>query len=177
MATGRSNKLVGQIGEFLVCAELGRLGLIATPFAGNVPGYDVIATDERCNSVPIQVKANNGGKSWQLSGDKYLEIDYNQKTKTQRVIRLKRLADPEIIFVFVWLGHHEEKPDRFFIVPHREYQKVVSRHYRANLKRHDGRRPKAPESRHTAIQLPELEPYEGCWNTILDALKAKRRRR
>ena len=33
MATGRSNKLVGQVGEFLVCAELGRRGMIATPFS------------------------------------------------------------------------------------------------------------------------------------------------
>jgi len=54
MATGRSNKIVGQIGEFLACAELGRrLNLIATPFAGNVPGYDVIATDGDYHSEPI----------------------------------------------------------------------------------------------------------------------------
>jgi len=41
MATGRNNKLTGQISEFLVCAELGKRGLIATPFAGNVPAFDV----------------------------------------------------------------------------------------------------------------------------------------
>lgn len=60
MATGLSTRLVAQIGEFLVCAELGRRGLIATPFAGNVPGYDVIATDEQFRSVPIQVKTSSG---------------------------------------------------------------------------------------------------------------------
>jgi hypothetical protein len=54
MSTGRLNKLAGQIGEYLVCAELGRRGLIATPFAGNVPTFDVLATDESCRTVPIQ---------------------------------------------------------------------------------------------------------------------------
>jgi DNA modification methylase len=34
MASGLSNKLIGQVGEFLVCAELGRRGFVATPFAG-----------------------------------------------------------------------------------------------------------------------------------------------
>jgi hypothetical protein len=44
MATGRSTKLVGQAGEYLVAAELSRRGLIATTFTGNVPHYDIIAS-------------------------------------------------------------------------------------------------------------------------------------
>jgi hypothetical protein len=48
MSRGRRNKLVGQV------AELGRRGLIATGFAGNVPTFDVIAADEMCRTVPIQ---------------------------------------------------------------------------------------------------------------------------
>ena len=43
MATGLSTKLTGQIGEHLVTAELGRLGIIATPFSGNVPDIDILA--------------------------------------------------------------------------------------------------------------------------------------
>jgi hypothetical protein len=39
MATGHSNKIVGQTGEYLVAAELGRRGLVATTFTGNVPYY------------------------------------------------------------------------------------------------------------------------------------------
>lgn len=46
MASGRSNKIVGQTGEYLVAAELGRRGLIATAFTGNVPHYDIIASDD-----------------------------------------------------------------------------------------------------------------------------------
>lgn len=35
MATGRSNKIVGQTGEYLVAAELSRRGLIATTRIGS----------------------------------------------------------------------------------------------------------------------------------------------
>jgi hypothetical protein len=65
MATGRSNKLVGQTGECLVAAELSRRGLIATTFTGNVPHYDIIASDEAGQHVSIQVKASRG-PSWQF---------------------------------------------------------------------------------------------------------------
>ena len=65
IAKGLSNKLAAQIGEYLVCAELGRRGYIATPFAGNVPTYDVLATDQHCRTVPIQVKATRG-TSWPI---------------------------------------------------------------------------------------------------------------
>jgi len=47
----------GAFGEFLVCAELGKCGLIATPFLGNALAFDVLAADDFCRTVPIQVKA------------------------------------------------------------------------------------------------------------------------
>jgi hypothetical protein len=72
MATGRGMQLTRQIGEHLVAAELGRHGYIAAPFAGNVPLYDLLAADARGFSIPIQVKAINGG-SWQFSADTYLK--------------------------------------------------------------------------------------------------------
>ena len=56
MATGRGNKIVGQAGEYLVAAELSRRGLIATTFTGNVPHYDIIASDESGKHVSVQVK-------------------------------------------------------------------------------------------------------------------------
>src|ERR1035437_10022537 len=36
-----SNQLTRQLGEHLVVSKLGRLGSLATPFAGNVPDFDV----------------------------------------------------------------------------------------------------------------------------------------
>ena len=56
MVKNFNTQLSGQIGEHLVTAELGRLGIIAAPFAGNVPDIDVLAYANG-KSVPIQVKA------------------------------------------------------------------------------------------------------------------------
>jgi len=45
MATGRSNQLIKQMGEYLVACELARRGLVVATFSGNVPDFDLIATD------------------------------------------------------------------------------------------------------------------------------------
>jgi hypothetical protein len=74
MATGRSFQLTRQIGEHLVVAKLGRLGYIASPFAGNVPEFDVLIADEKGHSIPIQVKAING-ISWQFRVNSFLDIE------------------------------------------------------------------------------------------------------
>jgi len=43
LARNFSTQLAGQIGESLVVAELGRRGIVATAFAGNVPDIDLLA--------------------------------------------------------------------------------------------------------------------------------------
>lgn len=43
MAKSFKTQLAGQIGESLVVAELGRRGIVATAFAGNVPDIDLLA--------------------------------------------------------------------------------------------------------------------------------------
>ena len=83
MANGRDNKLVGAAGEYLVAAELCRRGLIATTFTGNVPHYDIIASDDKGKHVSVQVKASRSG-SWQF-GDvtKFFDVIFDgQKQKT-----------------------------------------------------------------------------------------------
>ncbi len=54
MATGRSNQLIKQIGEYLVACELARQGFLVATFSGNVPDFDLIATDSNGSSCPIQ---------------------------------------------------------------------------------------------------------------------------
>ncbi len=73
MSSGRKNQLTRQIGEHLVVAKLGRLGYIATPFAGNVPHFDLLMANDIGRAIPLQVKAING-PSWQFSIDNFLEI-------------------------------------------------------------------------------------------------------
>ena len=66
MATGRSNHLTKQTGEYLVAAELSRRGFIATTFTGNVPFYDIVAVSLNGHTALVQVKAIASG-AWQLN--------------------------------------------------------------------------------------------------------------
>ena len=81
MATGRQNKLVGQTGEYLVASELSRRGLIATTFTGNVPHYDIIASNEKGKHISVQVKTISGS-TWQFARvDRFVEIKFNNQTQ------------------------------------------------------------------------------------------------
>ena len=73
MSTGRGTKLTGAVGEFLVAAELCRRNLVATPFSGNVPHYDIIASSERGGHLATQVKAING-PNWQFTTAKLVDV-------------------------------------------------------------------------------------------------------
>ena len=55
-----SNQLSGQIGEALVVAELGRMGIVATAFSGNVPDIDILAYKDG-KTTSVQVKAWKSG--------------------------------------------------------------------------------------------------------------------
>jgi hypothetical protein len=85
MSKGRNNKLAGQIGEYLVCAELGRRNLIATPFSGNVPAFDILAADDLCRTVPIQVKASRG-ESWPSDARNWMQISLAKKLKRRKTL-------------------------------------------------------------------------------------------
>ena len=85
MSTGYSNQLTGQIGEYLVCAELGRLGLIATSFTGNVPEYDLLVCDEMLKSLPIQVKTTRSS-SWISRANLWLNIEFDDTEKNRLIM-------------------------------------------------------------------------------------------
>ena len=167
MATGRGTQLTRQIGEHLVAAELGRQGLIATPFAGNVPLFDLLAADESGNCIPIQVKAING-PAWQFDARNFLEIEITNGV--QRKTGPKFLANPDLICVFVLLRGAGR--DEFFVFRLRDLQDYCFHHYK------DGRRPKNPDSTHCAVWPKDLQAFkaaEGEWPLIREALASQGR--
>ena len=162
MATGRSNKLVGQTAEYLVAAELCRRELIATTFTGNVPHYDIIASDEAGRHVSVQVKASRRG-SWQF-GDisRYFEITFDGKRQvigTAKPTPVKRLV---VVFVKI----EEDGNDRFYILTWVRLRDLLVKHHKAYLGKHDGVRPKRWDSLHIAISESALQPYLDNWETI-----------
>ena len=59
---------IGRAGEHYVAAKLNRRGAYASPFSGNVPGIDIIATDDDQNRMAyIQVKTKRGRGNWHMS--------------------------------------------------------------------------------------------------------------
>lgn len=167
MATGRSNKLVGQTGEYLVAAELSRRGLIATTFTGNVPHYDIIASDEAGRHVSVQVKASRG-PSWQFGNiTHYCDITFDGQ---QQILgTAKDCPVRGLIMAFVRLG--DTGSDRFYVLPWETFRDLLVEHHRAYLKKHDGIRPKKWGSLHAAISEHLLEPYRDKWDIVGEYLR------
>lgn len=136
--------MAGQIGEYLVCAELGRRDLIATPFSGNVPTFDVLATDELCRTVPIQVKATRSDK-WPSDARIWMNIELDLQTGIQKCLGLKKLTNPELIYVCVAIAAPGVR-DRFFILTESDLQKVCVEEYTDWMNEHGWKRPSSPSS-------------------------------
>jgi hypothetical protein len=171
MSTGLSNKLVAQTGEFLVCAELGRRGLIATPFAGNVPTYDVLATDEACNTVPIQVKATRG-TSWPSRADLWMDI-IHEEDGVQRLVGPKKILHPELIYVCVAVAMPGDgERDQFFVLTRAQVQAACIAAYTGFMEKHQWRRPRNPKSLDCRYGISRIEAYRDKWQVIAERLEA-----
>ena len=164
MASGRSTKTIGATGEYLVAAELSRRGLIATTFAGNVPDYDIVATDAEFRSVLVQVKAISG-TSWQFDFRRFAEMTIEgQRQVFRRPVKMKR----DIVCVMVVLSTYGS--DRFYILRWTELQKIIIKGHRAFLDRHEGIRPRKFDSFHCGLHEKELATYRDNWDLVLKML-------
>lgn len=157
MASGRANQLTKQIGEYLVAAALGRLGLVAATFSGNVPDYDIVATDSEFSSVLVQVKAVTG-TSWQFDIRRFVDI---QLAGRRQVIGRPVPVSSEIVCVMVALASHGS--DRFYILPLKKLQGLLIEGHRRYLAKHGGVRPKKYDSFHCAISEKDLAPFKDGW--------------
>ena len=167
LQSGRANKLTGQVGEYLVAAELARRGLIATTFTGNVPHYDIIASDARGRHVSVQVKTSNS-LNWQFAIDHFCNIQFRGEHQVIRSV----LRQPvnRLVVVLVKLADVGER-DRFFVCTWQRLRDILVRGHREYLHRHQGRRPKNPQSLHCALQASSVKRYEGRWETVSKSLR------
>lgn len=158
---GRRFKITGQIGEYLVAAELGRRGYIATTFSGNIPEFDILVTDDRLRTTPVQVKTIRKGGAFQSSADKWMDISIERKRK--QIIRSKvRLTNPNLVYVMVVLGDKYGE-DEFYLLTEKQLQKIIVKSYSNWLKKHKGIRPNKPESLHCSVTLEDLNAFHDNW--------------
>lgn len=161
---GRRFKITGQVGEYLVAAELCRRGYIATTFSGNVPEFDILATDEKLKTTPIQVKTIQKGGSFQSSVDKWMNISISKKG--EQIIRGHlALPNPSLIYIMVVLGDEYGK-DEFFLLTKKQLQKIYTESHSNWLAKHNGIRPKKPDSFHPAIMPEDLKDYYNNWKIL-----------
>lgn len=162
MSTGRSNQVIKQVGEYLVACELARQDLLVATFSGNVPDFDLIATDSKGSSCPIQVKTIKGG-AWQFSIDKFAHITF--EGKKQIIGAKKPLPIPQLICVFVIAGKKYGE-DQFFVVERAKVQDILINNYQRWLDSHDGVRPRKFDSLHCSIVPSDLKKYKDKWQII-----------
>ena len=162
MATGRSNQLIKQLGEYLVACELARRGFVVAMFSGNVPDFDLIATDFKGSSCPIQVKTIKGG-AWQFSIDKFADIFFDGPK--QLIGDKKPLPIPQLVCVFV-LATEKYGEDQFFVLEWSKVQDILITNYKRWLDSHGGVRPRKPDSLHCSIVQPDLRDYKDNWSLI-----------
>tara|TARA_B100000886_G_scaffold339586_1_gene305524 strand:- start:1107 stop:1622 length:516 start_codon:yes stop_codon:yes gene_type:complete len=161
MVKNFSTKLSGQIGENLVVAELGRRGIIATAFAGNVPEIDILAYKDK-RSIPIQVKALKDG-SLRTRADYYLNIHFDGKTQT--VLGKREDINRDLTFIIVKVGERLGE-DVFYICDQGIIQDLVLKGHSSFLKKHGGIRPRKPSSFDCSVDLKDLNGARDRWELI-----------
>jgi hypothetical protein len=165
MATGRSNELTKQLGEYLVAAELCRRGFITATFAGSVPDFDIVAIGPDGDHRSIQVKASRS-ENWHLDAGRFVNITMDG----QRQVLGQKTKEPSpgLICVFVVVDTYGH--DRFFIIKWRELQTIVVSNYREKRRQQNWVRPRAPTSRHTALKVSSISQNENQWAVIASPL-------
>lgn len=138
-----------------------RRGFIATTFTGNVPHYDILASNATGRHLAIQVKTIHGN-SWQFDVRDF--VDIHLEGKRQIIGRPTQVPYPDLLCVFVRLQKHGA--DEFYILSWEDLQKFAIAHHREYLTRHDGIRPKKHDSFHAAFRLEMLRKYRDNWSVI-----------
>lgn len=141
--------------------------MIATTFAGNVPGFDVVVVDEYLNCIPIQVKTSSG-KTW-ITGDLSTYVEVSMAGSVMTLGEIKPPRYPDLIRVYVSLGK-AGKPDRFFIPTERDFYQLAVESCRKWLGGHSGVRPKNPDSMRSA---GPISLFSGLEESNLEVLADK----
>ena len=170
MKKGRSNKLTGQIGEYLVCAELGKRGYISTSFTGNVPEFDLIIVDDDLRTIPIQVKSSRSD-NWPTRANLWIDIEIDNENKAQVDNGDSAITNPNLIYVCVALAEPDSnETDRFFILRKKDIQKICTKSYRNWMDKHEWKRPRNYKSLDNRYSIADLLPFENNWRLIKEEI-------
>ncbi|MFC4671969.1 hypothetical protein ACFO5X_25700 [Seohaeicola nanhaiensis] len=158
-------QLAGQIGEGLVVAELGRRGIVATSFTGNVPDIDILAYRDG-RTIALQVKALRSG-SVSFDARRFMQIDFDGDR--QIVTEQAAKQGEGLIYVFVGIGDVLGY-DEFYLIQDHQLRELIHDGHISWLAKHGGIRPRNPQSTHIGLSLAKLEAYRDNWALVENAL-------
>ncbi|WP_280570584.1 hypothetical protein [Chromohalobacter sp. 296-RDG] len=147
---------------------LGTLGYYASPYSGNVPGFDVTAVhSESLKSFPIQVKASTKGALVQSSIDKWCNHSVDEHNR-QTIGTLKPLKHPSLVWILVRLSDSGISGARFFICTERDIQEKIVARYTAFMEKHDYCRPGGGASPQAVLNIKDVDEFEDNWAVLPD---------
>ena len=164
----------GNLGLFLVCAELSKQNLIAMPTSRNTKGYDIVVLNPETGAATgIQVKCTDR-KDFPVFSSYWK--DYEEK------IEEKVMSD----FVFVDISE-SDKPN-YFIVSDGDLKNLlkstIKNYWHKFSERHNGltweqcleyEKTKKPQLWSLKLNDIDKEEYRGKWETITNRLQNPRR--
>ncbi|MFI8712840.1 aspartate-ammonia lyase [Brevibacillus brevis] len=95
------NNIIGITGEYLVCAELGKRGILGLLTPKNNPLFDIVATSlDGKRSVAIQVKtmSNDNNQGWKLGKD--ICIKQNNENLFVVLVNMKKSENDFFIYQY-----------------------------------------------------------------------------
>ena len=104
MGKNYSTHLTKQIGENLLVAKLGELGIVASILTGNVPDIDILAYHPDGKSFPIQVKTQRKG-SVSVDAKNFIKISFDETTNPPKIIQKvlgKQKINKDLIYVVIF---------------------------------------------------------------------------
>lgn len=166
MTTGTDTKLIGQIGEHLVSAILGIKGYYASPYAGNVPGFDITAVQsESLRSFPLQVKSSTNGSLIHSQIDKWCEHSLDENN-FQKLGKLKKIKHPDMIWIIVRIDEENIANSSFYLCRHDQIQEKIVNRYRQFMERHGYRRPNGGGSKQAVLDIKDLLEFKDNWKIL-----------
>jgi hypothetical protein len=150
-------------------------GIVATwtysyTFSHNVPLYDVLATNEECRTVPIQVKATRD-KYWRTDATKWMNIKFLESEQTQQFGGKIELTPLSPVWVCVAVGAASRIDDQFFIMTQDDLQEVLINNYTQELDRLQGKRPKNWQAVDCWWSTEDIASFRDRWQSINDRLE------
>jgi hypothetical protein len=158
----------GNVGIFLVCAELSKNNLIAMPTSRNTKGYDIVVLNPETNkSIGLQVKCTDK-KEFPVMTSYWRDFE-------------KKIEGILCDFVFVDISN-PDKP-RYFLLSDAEIKNLLKSKTENYLSKYKNRynltlkeileREKNEERKPQlwAVNLSDLEKYEGKWETIFNKIR------